>query len=259
MPSSKPFFVDNMTAQEILSLGDDVLNKLSARDMSRALRTVALVANKRVNRLLNNAVKRNDGYIEKKSGKPIALDALNYVTNDGRQKAKFGVGNKNRNQMYAELSRIRNFMNMQTSTVKGALEVRKARDVRIMGKTREQAIKEAQKKYTKDYKKQTGKKPTKKNLQKIAKATARQFTEASTQAWATFRKFLELEGIPNSPYHHFYGSTEVLEMIGSRTAAGDSEQQVLSAAHDRFEQSYIEQQDELMNEIENDIGFEIEF
>ena len=77
MASSKAFYVDNMTAQEILSLGDDVLSKLSARDMSRALRTVALVANKRVNRLMKNAVKRQGGYIEKKSGKAIALDALN--------------------------------------------------------------------------------------------------------------------------------------------------------------------------------------
>ena len=259
MASSKAFFVDNMTASEILALGDDVLSKMSQRDMSRALRTVSLVANKRVARLQKNAVKRHGGYIEKKSGKAIALDALNYITNDGTTKAKFGVGNKTRNEMYAELSRIRNFMKMDTSTLKGATKVRKERDIRIMGKTREQAIAEAKKKYTKDYKKTTGKKPTKKNLEKIAKATARQFTAASTEAWSTFRKFLELEGIPNSPYHHFYGSTEVLEMIGSRTLAGDNESEVLTAAHDRFEAAYIEQQDELMNEIENDIGFEIEF
>ena len=34
------FYTDGMTVAEILALGDDILSKMSKRDLSRALRTV---------------------------------------------------------------------------------------------------------------------------------------------------------------------------------------------------------------------------
>ena len=42
MASKIPFFTDNMSVDEILNLGDDVLSSLKKRDLSHALRTVAL-------------------------------------------------------------------------------------------------------------------------------------------------------------------------------------------------------------------------
>ena len=51
------FLTDNMTADEIISMKnfDDVIANMNTRDVSRTLRTLSLVANKRVNRLLKQA------------------------------------------------------------------------------------------------------------------------------------------------------------------------------------------------------------
>ena len=46
MPDKKPFYVDGMTVQQILEIPPSELAKLNQRDLSRALRTVALAANK---------------------------------------------------------------------------------------------------------------------------------------------------------------------------------------------------------------------
>ena len=43
---AKKFIVDNMTVDQILGMPFNELNKFDEREMSRALRTVALAANK---------------------------------------------------------------------------------------------------------------------------------------------------------------------------------------------------------------------
>lgn len=146
MPSSKPFYTDNMTVSEILDLGDDILSTLSQRDLSRALRTVALAANKRMNRLLKYSYKRHGTYIEKLDGPGLDLHALNKTKGK-----KFSVGNKNRNQIYQELARARDFMSQKTSTVAGAKEVRKAREIAMFGKTREQMTRGMTKKEKREF------------------------------------------------------------------------------------------------------------
>ena len=122
---AKPFKVEGLTVKQILELQPDELSSFDEREMSRALRTVSLAANKRVRRLKENAkYSRSEGkYVTKKSAKQnIALDALNAVTKDGSIKGDpFGVSKaKGRNDMYHQLSQIRQFMNAKTSTVKGA-------------------------------------------------------------------------------------------------------------------------------------------
>ena len=72
----KPFKVEGLTVNEILSLGDDTLNSLNQRDMSRAVRTAALAANKRINRLLAQAKKTKSGYELKKSAKKSVATTL---------------------------------------------------------------------------------------------------------------------------------------------------------------------------------------
>lgn len=260
MASSKKFFTDGMTVDEILSLPADVLNSLSARDMSRALRTVALAANKRVDKLLKNAVKRKTGtydkntgkplyeYREKKSGKAIATDALNYITNDGRNSPKFSVGDKNRNEMYKELARVKDFMRLETSTIKGAVAVRKAREARILGQTREQYAAKQVRAYKRDYEKKTGRKPSKRNIEKVRKAAMNEHVSMSSLAWHYFRTFLESEGLPNNLYHHFDESETVIGLIGSRTAAGQSEAEIHQAAHEYLQRRYEAAQDELLEE-----------
>ena len=51
----QPFMVEGMTVSDIIKLGDDVISKMNQRDLSRALRTIALAANKRLNRLKKKA------------------------------------------------------------------------------------------------------------------------------------------------------------------------------------------------------------
>lgn len=125
----------NLTVEQILTMGDEALNKTNKRQLSHMLRTVSLAANKRIARLENN---------ERKGG--IATDALEAVRDSG---GRFSVGNKNRNQIYAELARAREFMNYKTSTITGAIEVRKDRERRAFGQTREEMKKERKREHDK--------------------------------------------------------------------------------------------------------------
>lgn len=220
------FYTDNMTVNEILNLTPDVISKMNTRDISRALRTVSLAANKRINRLLKQTKKTKDGYVLKKSAKHnIAVDALNALTSDGAKKPKFGVKQaKTRNEMIEQLGEARRFMQMRTSTLKGAKEVRKEREKRLFGKTTEQAIRGKTKKQ-----------------QKEIKAT---FAEKISEAYARYRKFLEAEGIPNSPYSKFAGSESILNLIGSKTINGEDEENTLQAAMEKFDKNYEQQQAE---------------
>ena len=105
------FYVEGMTTAQILAMTPEELSKLSERDISRALRTVSLAANKRITKLTNQARKTKEGYVPKKSAKyNIALDALNAVTKDGQKKIKFGVKQaKTRNEMIQQIGDIRRF------------------------------------------------------------------------------------------------------------------------------------------------------
>ena len=220
------FYTDNMTVNEILNLTNEEIAKLSERDVSRALRTVSLAANKRIQRLMKQARKTKDGYVPKKSAKRnIAVDALNAVTNDGTKKVKFGVKSApTRNKMIEQMGEIRRFMNMQTSTVTGAVKVRKEREKRLFGKTSEQA----------------GRGKTKKEK----KAIEKKFSQKVSEAYALFRKYLEYEGLPNSPYMKFAGSDTILNLIGKKIINGDSEEETLQAAVSQAESQYIKEQEE---------------
>ena len=220
------FYTDNMTVNEILNLSNEQIAKLNERDVSRALRTVSLAANKRIQRLMQQARKTKDGYVPKKSAKRnIAVDALNAVTNDGKTKVKFGVKSApTRNKMIEQIGEIRRFMNMQTSTVSGAVKVRKEREKRLFGKTAEQA----------------GRGKTKKEK----KAIEKKFSQKVSEAYALFRKYLEYEGLPNSPYMKFAGSDTILNLIGKKIINGDSEEETLHAAINEAEAQYIKEQEE---------------
>lgn len=216
------FYTDGMTVAEILALGDDILSKMSKRDLSRALRTVSLAANKRIDRLEKQAVKRKGGYVERKSGKGISTAALNAVTNDGKTTGKFKVGNKSRNQMYSEFARAREFMAMKSSTVKGAVAVRKGMEERAFGKTREEAAK--------------GK--TKKQQEAITMI----FQDKVKEVYSEFRKFLEEENVDK-------GDTgRILTIIGKKIIGDDgtgdeareAARQSLTAAYETKQQKHIE-------------------
>ena len=262
MASSKPFFVDGMTVEQILNLGDDILNKLDTRELSRAVRTTALAANKRLNRLKAQAKKQGGKYIEKKSAKhSIAMDALNSVTNNGTTVGTFGAGGKNRNDLRAELARIKHFMDLKTSTLKGAEQVRKAREKRVFGKTREEAKKKAKKEYEKGYKKATGKKPTKKKVKKVLDKIEEDYKNKPSEVWDIYNKYQEREHLQDkstSSYFKGYGYEDIIEEIGEMVMNDEPEENILQRAMEMEEEAYIKEEDEYLKEIDSSWGLSID-
>ena len=230
----QPFYVEGMTVNEILNISPDQLMKLNKRDISRALRTVSLAANKRVNRLKSKATKTKDGYVPKTKGSQINTSALNWVTNDGHKRTKFGVKKAStRNEMLHQLKTIKQFMEMKTSTVKGATEVRKDIEKRLFGKTREQAARGVK---------------TKKAKAEIYK----RYETMSREVWSYYRKFLEIKG--RDPHSYMSGSETIIELIGQKVVSGASEEECIQAALDMFKSSYEEEQAEY-NALFNDDDF----
>ena len=230
----QPFYVEGMTVSEILNISPDQLMKLNKRDVSRALRTVSIAANKRVNRLKSKATKTKDGYVPKTKGSQINTSALNWVTNDGHKRTKFGVKKSStRNEMLHQLKTIKQFREMKTSTVKGATEVRKDIEKRLFGKTREQAARGVK---------------TKKAKAEVYK----RYETMSREVWSYYRKFLEIKG--RDPHSYMSGSETIIELIGQKVVSGASEEESIQAALDMFKSSYEEEQAEY-NALFNDDDF----
>ena len=221
---SNPFYVDGLTVEQILNMDPAEMAKLNKREISRALRTVSLAANKRIDKLLQYATKTKHGYEQNpKAKKSIATDALNWVTSDGTTKPKFGVRKAaNRNQMIAQIGRVRQFMAMKTSTVTGAVNVRKAREKNMFGKTREQASRGQ----------------SKREKQK----TYKNFQQMYSFVWSAYHKYRELKG--QDPHAHYEDSMQVLSLLGQAITSGMSDEEAVQMAVREMETQYEEQQAE---------------
>lgn len=255
--------LNNYTVEQILSMGDDELNKTNQRQMSHMLRTVALAANKRITRLENN---------EKKGG--IATDALNAVQDSG---GRFYVGGKTRNQMLSELARAREFMNMKTSTVTGATEVRKKRERMLYGSTREEIEKERKKKKKKQEQEERKrkrnferheKKKEKEARKKGKTYTPREYVQKPTEqetpvdydqqlkdVFKAYRKFNEQN--PNEGRKDYFDSSKALAYIGQikHDEPEITVDELQQRANDYFHNNaYEEYQKELQKQIENGNG-----
>lgn len=237
-----PFKVEGLTVDEILHLDPDEINRMGKRDLSRALRTVALAANKRINRLRSHAkLSEGIGYLPK-SGleNNIAMNALNAVTRDGTRQGSgkknniFGVnqakGANNKetvNNMRAQLSEIRRFMSAKTSTISGATEVRQNREKKLLGTTTEEAIRGLS--------------------QKERTALIQKIESLTKDVYKGFRLYLEYKGYPNNPYEHFSGSTSVIELIKTHIDDGESVEEALKAAIDEDTKGYEAKKEEENN------------
>lgn len=217
------FAVNGMTVKQILSLQPEVINSFDTADMSRALRTVALAANKRVNRLRQQAKMTKEGYRGKKSAvHNVAMDALNAVTKDGSVKGNvFGVAQAegDRNKMLSQISQIRQFMGAKTSTIKGAKEVRQARERRLFGETTEEAMKRGK---------------TKKEKAEIKAKMA----STASQTYEAFRKYLQYNGLPNNNYVRFEGSENILGLLKYNVNSGDDPEEALAKVIQEEDASY---------------------
>lgn len=248
MPRKKPTTynknLDDLTVAELLAIGPDELSRMSQKDIQRIVRTTSLAANKRINRLLENSVKRNGAYQAKKSSKyTIAPDALNWMIDEnkartGKKKGtieKFGVGDKTDKQsLMKELGRIRKFMSMKTSTIKGATEVRRTREKKATGKTREDVIKKAK---------------TKKEVKQMLK----EYEQHIGDVYEQFRKYIETYHPASlnkrwEKYTPFQGSEAVLNEIRYRVANGDPEDHDTLEQLNRVENEDYETQQEQMQQ-----------
>lgn len=238
MAGKKKFFTDNMTVDQILNLDYQTLNKLDTREVSRALRTASLAANKRLNRLRKNAVyDKEKGYLPKAGSNAMAPYALNAVTQDGKKKFKWGVEKTHgsRNKMLKQLKEIREFWNMSTSTVKKAVEVRKESEKRLFGQTREEAAK-----YKRGAKRES---------------IYRQYDERMKNAFEAYRKFLEYRKV--NKWSSYEGSASILSVIGNEIATGNADiDDAISAAIAEDEKLYQKRQDEFRSSIEGKDYFE---
>ena len=124
-------------------------------------------------------------------------------------------------------------MSMQSSTVGGATKLRKAREKKLFGKTREQAARS-----------QT----TKKGKQTVYQM----FEQKYKDVWSAYRKFLEIKG--RDPHSYLAGSDSILELIGNKVLTGGNEEEAITAALEKFTSEYEAQQQEY-NELFNDDDF----
>lgn len=234
---SKKFYVDGLTVEQILNMDPAQMAKLDKRDISRALRTVSLAANKRIANLEKYAKKTRHGYEQApRKGKSIAVDALNWVTNDGKTPAKFGVKKAaTRNQMLSQISKVRQFMNMKSSTVTGSIKLRKIRERNLFGKTREEAAK--------GIKGKRAKQQAYKNFQTMYNTV-----------WSAYHKYRELKSQDPHAYHE--DSLSVLSLLGQYITSGISEDDAVRKAVQEMNKQYEEQQMEY-NDLFNDDNFGI--
>lgn len=196
-----PFKTEGLSVETILNKSWNELAGMDKRDIQRALRTVSLAANKRIARLKQYAKKTSQGYVPKGSSHQVALDALNWVTNDGKKRNVFGVGKgKTRNQMLKELGRARQFWNMQSSTISGAVNLRREREKTLFGKTREQAARGIKTKRGKA------------NLYK-------QYDKKLEDTWKAYHKFMELLG--RDAHSYIEDSDRIQSYVGSLVVERD--------------------------------------
>ena len=228
---AKGFRTDNMTVSQILSMDPRAIGKMGERELSRTLRTLSLAANKRVDRLKQYAQKSGTGkWMSKGTGRQIATDALNWVTDDGKRSGRFGVKQvskykkestrlrKMREQMHA----IRTFMGMKTSKVAGATEIRKNRETWLFGKTREQAAR---------------------GLKGGAKsAVFDKYKAMYDQVWEMYHKMGELENF--DPHAYSMGSEAILEAIGNAIADDNEEADIINAGIAKMQEIDAQQQEE---------------
>lgn len=134
------FYTEGMTVKQITNLGDDVIRNLSQRDLSRAVRTLSLAANKRLSRLERHAKYDKTTKTFNETGKKLLGIDFNALYSN---RSRFGVKDaKNHGQLMAEFTRVRNFLNAGSSTIEGAIELRKEKELALYGKTREEMIQE---------------------------------------------------------------------------------------------------------------------
>ena len=216
-----PFAVEGMTVDQIINLGDDVISKMNQRDLSRALRTATLAANKRLNRLLKKAEVTTNEMGDVKytdiSGQGLDFEAL-YAT--GGKKFGLGKGKHQRSEIYKEFAKVRNFLNAGSTTISGAIELRKKRERQLFGNTREELY---------------GKLPPAE-----AALMETEMKDIMSDIYSEFHRWKEEYQIEGG-YNKELGK-RVLKMFGRRTMKGMSAEDARAEIEDYYDKKYETQE-----------------
>ena len=224
-PKKQPFYVQGMTTKEILEITPDVLEAMSERDLSRALRTVALAANKRIRRL-QKAIEQS---------KPVVRDAIQWLseTNSGKVPT-FGVKQAvNKSAMVNQIRTIRQLWNMKESTVSGALTVKQRRERMLFGATRQELAAGM----------------SKKDRANFYKRLNRRYDKT----WEFYHKYQEFH---DRDIHALWDdSAKVLNIIGKMVLKGERNEEKIMEAALRAEKNLYEEEQETDNNLFNGFDF----
>lgn len=125
-----------LKSAEILELSMPSINKLSDKALRVLASTLVSSSNKRIRRLLNAAPKGISEAALRSSG--VLYSRIGETDMDEVDVKFFSIANKDRNAVLREIRRMIEFQRMKTSTVKGAIAVRKQNEINVFGQTREQ-------------------------------------------------------------------------------------------------------------------------
>lgn len=214
-----------MNVQDILMLGDDAIRSMSKKELKEVTTILVSAGNKRLKRLESKAkrVRGEDGKMHwvEKGASGISTDALNKISGGALHYDKFSVKDKNRNQTLQEFARLRDFLNLKTSTVSGARQVRKEREIQTFGATREKIL---------------GTKPTPTDVKR--------FNELIADVYDVYHKFTEIN--PLSVYSFGYSASEgkkYIKLIGEAMSKGLSSDEALTQVNQIYKQTYEDSTD----------------
>ena len=125
-----------MKLKDLTSKTTDQIQAMSNEQLANVIWRMSRAANKRLDTLASYAYKRNSEFIEKKGGPGLDLGALNQ---NSRRFGKIGANAKH-GSLTAEYTRVKNFLNAESTTVKGAIALRKQKERELFGETREMTI-----------------------------------------------------------------------------------------------------------------------
>lgn len=104
--------VSGLSIEDIMNIPFEMLNKFNRRDLAKITSRLASTANKRIKRLLNSEY----GEVSR------ALEGIiNRIKKSGT--TSFSVKGKDINQLRNEFAQVKNFLNLQTSSVVGTKKV----------------------------------------------------------------------------------------------------------------------------------------
>lgn len=98
-----------MTTEELLNLSPEQLNRMGIKELKRVVSQMSSTANKRLARLENTRGGTNSPAYQQATARPYT----------GRTGGKFGVADKNLNQLRNEYKAVKNFLGKKTSSVTG--------------------------------------------------------------------------------------------------------------------------------------------